>query len=175
MMHALLEAVANKIASLDGVGKALVDVRDDGRPPATAGEWFYSVHAGDMIGNATECIDVTFPVLVTISRRAGFTPNDRVGQEVIRKARTGMYARIWAVIEALHGQWDYMIPASDDTTANGIIGATEQGFCETLAFETASKPREVDGSWFAAEGAGAIGYESTLTFAKARIVKPIGG
>lgn len=172
-MGALLEAVATKLRTATGLPAGNVDVRDDGEPPNFAGELFIAVHPGSIGSDATECLDESYSITVTITRRRGYIPDDKVGQEMITNRRTGLYYRVDQVRAALHGKWDYILPVSDETTANGIIGALANGFIETLAYRGCSVPRKVGAEWFGGGGDREAGSVVEMTFDRARRVQTI--
>lgn len=167
-MRALLLAVSAKIQTVTGLGEKNVGVQEDGQPPAFSGELYIAVHPGEF-SNAPDddagetALNETYSVEVTISRRAGFLPQDRVGAQVITLASTGLYARAEAIRVGLHMQYDYIIGAGANT-ANTLIGASENGFIKPLKFRRCSRPLRKGPDWFGAEKSSAGGKALVLSF-----------
>ncbi len=172
-MSALLLAVAAKIKSATGLTDSNVGVQEDGQPPPFAGELYIAVHDGDSANDAETSLDETFGVDVTISRRAGFVPKDRVGSELIVKATTGLVARSDAIKVAIHMQYDVIIGGAN--AANTIIGAGANGFEKPLKFRRCTRTQRKGAEWFGAEKGQPGGKIKVLSFDGAQRVQNITG
>ena len=172
-LRALLLAVSAKVKTVTGLDAANVGVQEDGQPPNFSGELYIAIHPGAFRNNddAGETdLDEVYEVDVTVSRRAGYTPADRVGEELITKVTTGLYARVEAIRAGLHMQYDYIIGAGADT-ANTIIGASDNGFVKPLKFRDCSRPQRKGAEWFGAEKGKPGGKILVLSFGGAQRVQ----
>lgn len=174
-MPALLDATAAHIRAECGYDSKMCDVQPDGRPEPASGQVFVAVHDGEWThGPVEEALDEYFGVRVTVSLRIAYVPQDRQGQESVRKARTGIYARAEAIRAAVHMSYGLM------DAANAIIGAAANGFVEPLRFVSSSGVRLESSSWWDAHeddepGDRSAGLVLELAFGRARRVQRFDG
>lgn len=143
-MAALLLAVRAEMRSVSGMNldEPLVDVMPTGRPPAVAGELFYAIHDGGETQLDDLSMEEESSFTITASMRGGRLPYDRWGTELIAEATTGLLDKCRTVAAHLHMNEDVRV------AANVIIGASENGFTETIRYLGRGIVEEKYGDWW---------------------------
>lgn len=149
-----------------GLDDKSCDEQPDGQPPPMAGEWYVAVTEGSWTNDATECLDESYGVEITITRRTTFSPSDRVNVAVKRELRR----KAAEIRAAIHGREEPRIAANTRLDAN-----VENVFVEPLRFRSAGKIEPKGPDWFWAEGMTnpPTGVAITLIFGGARRVQTI--
>ncbi len=168
-MNALLGAVVDRLKDQLSLDDSAVGIGYDGRPPAFTGEEWFQVHPGRVYNDkriGRESLDEYFDVTVTLTRRTGYTPQDRIGSAVMAEQTQGLYTRADAVKVAIHVKDEVLDFAGgslvDHTWTGGkdySIPDTAEGFIEKLAFDDYSVPEPKGPEWFWATGKG--GYQNS--------------
>lgn len=167
-MRALLTATRNRIRTALSLTERNCEIMPDGQPPAFSGELYIAVHPGDFYNDSLTSLDETYSVYVTITRRADYSPHDRLGTQLLTHL-DGLYGRAEAVRAIVH--MDYSII----NAANSIIGPLRNGFVEPLSFQNCTYLGVKGPDWFNAEGSDdtPTGLAVQLTFGGARRVQVI--
>lgn len=158
-----------------GVGPESVELMFDGRPAPRCGDWFVAVHEGEWrvdeaIGAADLSLPEAFGVTVTVTRKCGVAPFDRVGTDVLAAATKGLLAVCRRVLVCLH--MSYRVTDA----ANAAIGTTANGFFHPLVFRGASATVPQGPAWFNARGVKSnppCGLSRALSFANAQRVQTL--
>lgn len=181
---ALLRAVEKRIRAF--IGDSVPDgnkpgtycgiTAPPGRPPTWAGNYWYSVFHRGMVGNSRQPTfhDRVYGVGVCLSVRVNAKPNDRIGNAAILELNTGLADRVDALADHLHGSYELLHDANllmRSAQVNDVD--VEQGFVETLLFQSATDPQEQGPMWFGgdptkATGPAPAGLSVTLNFGGAR-------
>lgn len=195
-MRALLNAVSDRTKVLLSLDEGSVGVQDDGMPPAFAGQEYWAIHPGNVHNRANDTndqLDLYHSVTVTLTRKLGYVPTDRIASDTLLSLTDGMYLRAELLV-GMSGQPGLhmdnktldLVGGTDDqnsrTWAGGqiySIPATVQGFCEPLRFRDMSLPQRKGPKWFAA-GAGTTypsgqkptGMAIEIRFVDARRIAP---
>lgn len=176
----LLQAVRDHLRETLNLNESECEMTFDGQPFPIAGEQFIAVWPGDWAGNQSEDADLTevYGAMVTVTRRLGYSPEDRWGPEVWAKANKGVEAVCRRVIVNLHGEQNN---AAILNRANSLLpapadGGTYWGFSEKLVFRGGGRPEKKGASWFSARdkrtGRQAnVGIAQTLAFFGAKRVQ----
>lgn len=146
--------------SLDATG---CQVTADGRPDPMCGEWFVAVHGASTTNSARNHLDERVGLSVTITRRTGFTPQDRIGEEAVLDL-FGMASWVKALIHM-----EYPVMDAANALIDGFNVSTN-GFVEPLDFQTQQYLGPQGPSWFWSEGVddATTGIAVTLSFGNAR-------
>lgn len=168
-MPALLDATADRCMAILSLTGDNVGVQLDGQPPPFAGELYVAVHPGPVTNNDQLCLDETYRLSVTVTRRTGYTPVDRVAADALLKPTTGLYRTCEAMRAGLHMDYAGM------NAANAAIGGAENGFVQPIAYEGMSLPQPKGPDWFWADGTedGPTGVAVQIDFGFARRVQTI--
>lgn len=178
--RALLLAVRDvlRAAAPNGLGLPFsqCEVEPDGRPPASCGELYFAVHAGEWAASDVEGLDESFGFQLTLTVRAGKVPEDEIGASLLY-GPAGTSAEEWLrkALTFLH------LDRGGDLVlqrANAYVGASFNGFVEPPRFRSGGPPQLKGPDWFGAVPAGKgraapAGVAQTLTFAGARRVQTI--
>lgn len=170
-MALLLEAVKSQIeTSLSLTADQNCAVRMDGKCPGFSGEFFIAVHPGGITNQEINAgFDEYYSVLVTVTRRATFAPEDRTATEIFTKA-DGLDDKCRLVMKAIH--MNYSLMNSANTAINTRAGSTRNGFMQPLRYQSMSAPQEVYGEWFQAASDSResmyAGLAVTITFGDCR-------
>lgn len=169
-MESLLIAVRDRLRDQLDLTPEQCEVQPDGQPMPMSGEEFFAVHPGDWRNEDVNplSLEEVFDVSVTLTRKAGYLPTDRVGTELVTKFTLGLYARAAAVRRAIHA--DYNLLDAANLQINEDSGATENGFIEPLSFRSGSTPMAKGPDWFWSddENDPPAGYAIELRFGGAR-------
>lgn len=168
--EALLEAVRDHLRAALRLDDAECEVMADGRPMPSAGEFFAAVHEGEWRadeGKGDEGLHEVMGVLVTVTLRCGSTPFDRIGTDVLAKARRGLLARAREVVAALARDRQQVRQlanakfAGEDPAAGSV-----NGYFTAPKFRDGGRVEARGPEWFHAKGkSGApVGLSRTLTF-----------
>lgn len=163
-MRALLLAVRDRLrASAPGglaYESAQCEVGFDGMPHPRAGQVFVAVHPGSVSNEADTHLAERYTVYVTLTMRAGHLPQDREGSQLMALASTGLYARAEAIRTLLH------MNEAVRSDANTTIGVGDNGFTETIRYQSMDSPQLKGPDWFGAEDPsdGPVGLAIQLTF-----------
>lgn len=165
-----MTAVRDTLRSQLSLDVNTCEITFDGSPPANCPPVFYGVHYGQWSASRNESLDERLGVNVTVTYKLEATPWDRIGQEIIVKARKGL--------EALCGQVRATLIVNDIAVivaANAIIDANQggNGFEEPLRFRDGGRPTPQGGKWFKARNVQIAGLSQTLQFRDARRVQKI--
>ncbi len=164
-MTALTGAVLARLQSALSLDGSSSSISYDGQPPAFSGEEFFVVHPWFVQNTEGDRLDEKYGVVVTVTRRTGYPPQDRMGSDVTLYPTTGLYKRADAVKVALHKNYTVLNLAGGTCVESGgptwtggetySIAATENGFVEPLVFDSYSDRPMVKGpEWFWAEAEG---------------------
>lgn len=145
--RALMLAVKTHLQSEFTWNDDACDVAMDGSPRPVCGEQFVSIWPGTWTihqQHGDDDLDEEIGVNITVTRRLGFSPQDRWGQEVLTKATTGLEAILRQILATLSvNRWSLL------QDANGLIGPHD-AFVEPLRFQTAGRPELKGPDWFSA-------------------------
>ena len=168
-MRALLQATLNHLRDTLSLDASTSEVMPTGKPPAFAGEVFYTVHPGTVSNQDVHCLDEQYSLDVTITLRSGKVPTDRVGTELLLAEDDGIYDRADAVRAAIHMRYVGLM-----NDANTDLTASVNGFVEPLVFLGYGRVQEQGGNWFGGKGGpGSAGISLTLSFGRARRAQTI--
>lgn len=164
-IRSLILQPGTAIPNLDGASCQLC--LPDGRPPETAGLVFIGVHNSRMVNTAPggahylQCV-VGFDV--TISWRAGFVPQDRVGDH-LDQIDQGLDTHADMVVQALTLNNSFTLL----TAANVLItGNAEFLVGEGLRFQSMADIKEQKDRWWGGrDGDSPAGWSRTLKFGDA--------
>lgn len=157
-MIALQQAVADRIKAITTLTSANVGVSYDGQPPAFDGEKYIQVSAGaTRRGQEGNFLDRYFDIDVTVTRRTGYTPQDRIGQDTIDDPNAGMGNDVETLSVLLDR--DYLVLSlvggtmSDGSTfwtggQTYSLTHAQNGFREPLKFSRADKYEIKGPDWF---------------------------
>lgn len=157
-MRALL--IATRTAILDHLGVAandpkrflICDVTDDGRPKPASGQVFYGLVGGSISNSQAQCLDEFYDLRVLITLKAGYSPTDKLGQELLLSAGAPGVANsggLWSRAEKLRSYLHMRYSVID--AANVEITAAANGFVRPLTFLGASYLGVRGPEWFDAE------------------------
>lgn len=132
------------------------EVTADGRPLPMAGEVFYAVHPGGSANSNVQNLMETYTVYVTVTRRIGQVPYDRVGTDVLAAASDGLLALAEAARAVLHE--DFALTYA----ATALLPAGWHGYDEALVYRDTSAPTPRTGQWFQAKAATESGLSVTV-------------
>jgi len=149
------------------------DVGFDGSAKPGCGELYISVHLGGWKAiSGDNDLHESFDMAVTVTRRLGYAPKDRYGQEIWVKITTGLDALCRAIATLIHKS--QAVRNLANTSPDYGIGANAAGFHTPLWFTGAGAPTFRDYKWFTAklppgteQEAAQAGVSQTITFAKA--------
>jgi hypothetical protein len=148
----------------------------DGQPPPRCGELFVGVVGTDKSGTTTTCAEDEYGVTVVVSMRLGKIPFDRVGAELLAKARAGLND-VCDAIAAVMANQQYAVLAAANAIINATDGGPWDGFCEPLFSCMPSAAELVSGDWFEAGKQAASKYSGVrkrLRFGQARRIQKLG-
>jgi len=144
------------------------DEQPDGQPPPMAGQRYFAISEGDWSNSATESLDETYGVEVTITLRAGVVPVDRINVALKQQLRI-VAAQVRAKIHM-----NYNLMAAANAKLNASV---ENVFVEPLRFRSAGKIQIREADWFWAhvtdDTKAPSGVSITLVFGGARRVQTI--
>lgn len=138
-----------------------VGVSYDGQPPAYEGEEFFQVHLASWTNKSVQSLDEYIDLDVTLTRRTGYAPQDRVGSDTMMDLTAGLLYRSRQVAIGFHMDYamlDLCGGTKWDSTALWTGGqtysfpTTVDGFREPLMFSTADKIEPRGPDWFWAQG-----------------------
>ena len=161
---AILKAVKTELLALVGGDhpERVVKVTFDGQPDPVCGQWFYAVHPGRVSGisESPQYAEHSYDVDVTITRKVGATPRDRIGESLLL-ATSELLDRMEAVRARIHGNYTLMLNANADSG----------NFYHPLLFSGASSIQARGADWFFAEDANEppSGLSITVSFHKATL------
>lgn len=149
----LCNAVVSRLQSQLKCDRDIVALGFDGEPDPVCGELFIRVHPGYWRAITSEGLAEEYGVNVTVTRRLGVAPPDRLGEAVWMgtvNADESLEATVRRVVIALHKDvaGDAIINA-----ANAILGDDVNGFVEPLELQDPGQPMLKGADWFHAEGA----------------------
>ncbi len=149
-----------------GVGNANCMAMFDGRPPATCGKWFLSVHQADRSTELRTVLQDRFSLNLTLTMRVN-EQLDNVGAQLIELADTGFDARLDAIRACIwNNQWlivsaaNVILGADPSDPFGTLNGPIINGFCESIIPAGDPATSEVNESWFQAERKPKIDYHS---------------
>ncbi len=178
--RALLLAVAAQLRTVNAWTAEQCEVMFGGAPKPDCGEFFVAVHPGQWVSNASESLDEEYGVLVTVTRRVGFSPEDRMGTTGgVTRAFDGLAVLVEKVRVQVHMSYVIMNAANVEAQhvdGNPSVSTPINGFVEPLRFRDGGRPEPKGGDWFAADPEGddqPVGLAQTLTFAGARRVQTL--
>lgn len=170
--RAVLEGLRDALRAALHLDKTACQVTADGRPDPMCGEWFYAVHPGGTSNTQRNYLDESADCSVTITRRTGFSPQDRIGEEAVFE----LLDRAGKVKSIVHMEYPTMdasnrlIPGTAKYCEIHGGTATTNGFVEPLGFRSQQYLGPQGNSWFWAEGMddAVTGIAVRLDFAGAR-------
>jgi hypothetical protein len=160
-----------------GIGPESIEVMFDGRPSPACGDWFVALHEGEWrvdetIGQADLSLPETFGAFVTVTRKVGVAPFDRIGTDILARQWRGLIAVCRKLIvqpSGLHMNYAHM------NAWNALIGPTGVDASDVnyhpLVFQGAAATQPQGSAWFGARGQKTnppCGLSKTLSFAKAQ-------
>jgi len=107
MMSVLLQAVEEKLKeALPTLADVRVGIQPDGRPPASAGQWYAAIYPISEQNNDSNPIGMAleYDFGVSLTYRMAYAPRDRQGSEMT-VANTGFLSRAGTIRDKLHGSW----------------------------------------------------------------------
>ncbi len=186
---ALCKAVRDQLQELFGMDADSCEVRPSGRPKASAGETFIAVHPGGwrLVVDGDVGLVEEFGCKVTVSRRFGYTPDDRTGTE-LWLGDDAEYEGIEPMLRQILIALTSKLATGTDTppaylvliAANAYIGLQNPptyagGFITPLKLLDGGTPEEKGPEWFCAsrsEGEDGAQFEcgisQTMTFTGAQ-------
>ena len=125
-----------------------------GEPPAQCGQWFLSIHEGDVSNESVENLDEYFTVILTLTARISI-PIDVVGNKLLavkvardQAQKTGFNARREALRAFLNKNWG-IVAKANQYLAQWAIGVEEvYGFCESPIVRRLERQHLVGPEWF---------------------------
>ena len=199
-MVALLGAVKQNLQSLLGVtpgvdtGDIFCDVTDEGQPKPNSGQVFFGIVGVGMSNASEQALDEYYDFDVVVTLRAGYVPEDRIGNQLILLALSSpLVGGLWALTEEVRAGWEsgsyglhmnyHVLDLAGGTTGNVTwtggnaysLPNTVNGFIEPPVFLRAQYLGAKGPDWFYAEGAdpATTGVACKLSFGKARRVQVI--
>lgn len=180
-MAALLKGAKSAIETHLGIASdskrdSIVDVTEDGRPKPSSGQVFYGIVGTTMSNQQTQSLHESYGISVTITLRAGYSPHDKLGQELMLKKATagqpntgGLWDRAERLRAALHMSYSLI------EAANTEIGGSENGFYHPLIFQSCQYLGVRGPDWFDAEGDShsPSGVVMLIQFGEAKRLQPI--
>jgi len=185
MIDALLFGVKHHVlVAAWGYGPNSVDIRVDGRPPPSAGDFFLAIHETGSQSLMDNALDEYFAFDLTLTQRVT-VPLDRLGdQELAKKlarqpgpqGQPSFNARLEQLRAHFHMNWMLLQTAnnliSDWTPSQGGVALQYQpsatpvyGFCEPPRYRGLERPHFESGTWFAADPeAEEVGLVGSLHF-----------
>lgn len=144
MISAYCDALVAAIKTALSYDATKVAFMLDGEPPPRAGEEFVAVHIASWQNSDPAVVGLSeeFAIDVTITRKAGFSPQDAYGAEIVRKATTGMEAHARKIMLAGHMNYTTM------QAANTLITTGDDKFHHPLMWQSTTPPRLVGPEWF---------------------------
>lgn len=179
--RALLKGVESRLREelSDPQGK-IVGVQPDGRPPPSAGQWFYAVHPGGITGDDPNSLshDRLYAVTVTITARMGYAPRDRRGERMTLDQE--LLDRAEQVADWLHQDDGHRILANQLISGTAEWAdlqtpptlATDSGFVEPLRLLSISPVQQVPSEWFGAQDGSDV-YVAVVNLGNARRIRPL--
>lgn len=184
-MVSLLNATKTAVQSMLGLTAGIeaddvCDITDDGSPKPSSGQVFYGI-VGNSFSNTYDLgLDETYDFEIIITLRAGYSPEDRTGSELLLKPQTVNQPNtggLWARVEALraHLHMNDLLRIDANTNATYGIGNAANGFVVPPVFLGAQYLGAKSPDWFSAEGAddAITGVAAKLTFGRAERVQTI--
>lgn len=156
---ALLKGVETQLRSAgvlnDPDGK-ICGVQPDGRPPPSAGQWYYAIwwNGSDQVDPNPLSHDVDHSVTVTITAKMGYAPRDRRGARVVLDTELIGRAEAVAGVGVIHASQDVideantLIVGTAEYVADAGSGTpTVNGFVEPLRLLGYGPIREQGSDW----------------------------
>jgi hypothetical protein len=179
-MRSLLLATKTRIQDFlglaaDSTRDSVCDITEDGAPKPNSGQAFYGIVGNEFGNQSTTSLDEEYRIKVVITLRAGYSPDDKVGTEILTKATTGLWARVEALRAHLHMNETLRADANTNATYGCNPIGTENGFVQPLRFSGARYIGAKGPDWFSAEGQddAVTGVAAELSFDFARRVQVI--
>lgn len=165
--------------------QATCEIMDAGEPPPRCGNFFASVHSGEVTCNTDNNLDERYSFVVTLTMRVK-VPIDRVGDQQMARnitrvplgERQGFYAKTDRLRNLLHMNWNFVVVTGrTPNSANDNLAAwatgTVYGFVEPMRFTGMEFPKLVGGEWFGSEpDAEDVGMKADLRFSRCRRMQP---
>ncbi len=166
--------------------QATCEIMDGEEPPPRCGNFFASIHGGDVTCNSDNNLDERYDFSVTLTMRVTVAL-DRVGDQQIARniarlplgVRQGFYAKADQLKHFLHMNWNIVVvvgrtpPSANDNLAAWASGGEVYGFCEPMRFRRMETPKLVGGEWFGADPESEdVGVKATLQFGGCRRIQP---
>jgi len=171
-IRALLKAVETRLRSaavLDDPQGKLCGIGVDGRPPANAGQVWYSVwwpgSRANLDHTDVAAVDVEHAVTVTITARLGVAPFDRRGGKIATSGDLLDLAEDLATPGVIHGCYEHLMNVAN-VDIDGF-GATTNGFEEPLWLLDYGPVVEKPATWVHAKDGKDV-YAIDVRFGKAR-------
>jgi len=161
--------VRDHLQSELGLTERVISVQEDGQPPPSAGDVYYTVHPMAWLpqtGDPADVLDELYEIGVTVTQRTPQFPRDRRMENAYLKALVGLEKRCRAVMLALHLNYDVIASAN--------ILMEGESLCELLRWRgTDARPTVVDGTWFFAAEDAASGQYMEVRFGGARRIQRV--
>lgn len=150
------------------------EVTGDEQPFPIVGDRFVGVHPGywRQTGVGLD-LDEEYGISVTVSVRATKVASDRVGPQLLAKARGGLLELCEQVRAAIHMDSQESATAGVLPRANQMLGNQVNGFEEPLIFQDGGRATKRGAAWFGGSGARLAGLSQTLLFGRARRIQTI--
>jgi hypothetical protein len=177
-IDALQRAVLQQLRASLELSDADSDIVLEGMPHPSAGEQFVGVWEGawdvDPRGsNRGAYLFEIYGINVTVTRRIGFSPLDRIAPEVLIKQKKGLNAACRSILIAVHMNYLQILDIAN-IDIEQEQGIPIEGFVEPLRFQSAGRAELKGPDWFSAsaeldaEGYGMVGLARTMAFGGAK-------
>lgn len=157
-MDALVKSVVYRIKTILTLTDANVGDSYDGQPPAFSGEEYWQVHEGASDNSGVNFLDERFNVDITLTRKTGYTPQDRIGQDTLGDLTTGIRKRARTIAIALNMDYTTLDvcggtkgQVATEFWAGGqawSLTHSDTGFREPLRYGRIDKPEVKGPEWF---------------------------
>lgn len=170
--RAMLEGLRDALRAALSLDRTGCQVTADGRPDPMCGDWFVAVHPGGTSNSQRNYLDEHADCYVTITRRTGFSPQDRIGEAAVFDLLD--YAgRVKALVHMgypVMDRADALITGTAENVAAAGGTVTTNGFVEPLGFTHSQYLGPKGCDWFWGEGMSddITGIAVQLTFSGAR-------
>ena len=172
-VDAVLRQYLSEFGASPDVPAGTVGLTDvDGKPTGTGWSVFYGICGAGVQGTGRQAnwLGRVYGCRVVLTLRTQGVPEDRVGNEVLAKARVGLYDRADALAELIHGRYAAVFAAANARLDLGDDAA--QGFHEGLYFTGSDQAVKKGARWFGASEKSdrPLGYATTLNFTGAKFL-----
>jgi hypothetical protein len=152
-LAALLVAVRDELRGVLAMPDAVIGIEEDGQPPPGIGASTYiAIHPVSWRpSNGREVVmglDESYAIGVTITKRVGYIPQDRMVEEMYLKSLVGFEQLARRIMVAIHQSGTVMERANQFILANKLTDTQTDPFIEWLRWRSTQEvPTKRDGSW----------------------------